>query len=88
MVFYDELSGIAKINSMIKVVYTITHPTEEWKGERGRISASMIGKYVPNFLEPRYLIVGPPAMVAAMEEVVENMGVPNEKIFIENFTGY
>ena len=69
MVFYDELSGIAKINSMIKVVYTITHPTEEWKGERGRISASMIGKYVPNFLEPRYLIVGPPAIVSALEEV-------------------
>jgi len=88
LVFYEELSNIAKENSYIKTIYTITHPDVRWKGETGRISEWLIKKYVQDIFKPQYFIVGPPAMVAAMEEVVKNMGVSNEKIFIENFTGY
>ena len=91
LVFYKELSDIASKNPNIKVVYAVSRPEEsdvKWGGETGRISEELIKKYVPDFLKPQYFIVGPPAMVAAMEEVVRNMGVVNEKIFIENFTGY
>lgn len=91
LVFYEELSDIAKKNLSIRVIYTVSHPEEsksKWNGEIGRISEALIKKYVSNILEPQYFIVGPPAMVAVMEEVVFKMGVPNEKIFIENFTGY
>lgn len=91
LVFYDELLDIAKKNPYIKIIYTITHPQDletKWNGETGRISEDLIKKYIPNILEPQYFIVGPPAMVAAIEEVVKDMRVPNEKIFIENFTGY
>lgn len=91
VVFKEELEDIANKNPHIKVIYTITHPEESkmtWKGETGRISEDLIKKYVPEILTPEYFIVGPPAFVAAIEEVVENMGVPSEKIFIENFTGY
>lgn len=89
--WYEKLQDIARKNPNIRVIYTLSHPEEskvQWKGEKGRISEGLIKKYVSNILEPQYLIVGPPAMVAAIEEVVKNMGVPNEKIFVENFTGY
>lgn len=91
LIFREELEDIASRNSHIKVIYTITHLEKsnvKWEGDKGRISENLIKKHVPNILNPRYLIVGPPAMVAAMEEVVRKMGVGNEKIFIENFTGY
>lgn len=88
IVFHKELSGISRINPNIKIIYTITHPDDQWKGETGRISEELIKKYVSNILEPRYYIVGPPSMVSAIEEIVLEMGVPNERIFIENFTGY
>ena len=91
LVFYKELSDIAKENPYIKIIYTVSHPEESdkpWNGEIGRVSEDLIKKYVPSFLNPLYYIVGPPKMVAAIEEVVKNMGVRNEKIFIENFTGY
>lgn len=87
----NELLSIAKRNSNIKIIYTVSRPEEssvKWEGETGRISKSLIRKYVLDFLKPQYFIVGPPAMVAAMEEVVKNMGVETKKIFIENFTGY
>lgn len=91
LVFYEELLYIAKKNPYIKIIYTITRPEEssiQWRGEIGRISDALIRKYVRNIFEPLYYIVGPPAMVAAIEEVVRGMGVTSERIFIENFTGY
>jgi len=88
LVFYEELSNIAKENSYIKTIYTITHPDVRWKGEAGRISEELIKKYVQGIFKPQYFIVGPPAFVAAIEETIRKMGVSNERIFIENFTGY
>ena len=91
LVFYEELTDITKRNQFIKIVYTVSHPESsriKWTGETGRISEGLIKKYIPNILEPQYFIVGPPAMVAAIEEVVRNMGVEGKKTFIENFTGY
>lgn len=87
-VFYKELSDVSKENPNIKIIYTITHPDDQWKGETGRISEALIKKYVSDISKPLYYIVGSPDMVAAMEEIVLGMGVPNERIFIENFTGY
>jgi len=89
--WYEKLQDIAKKNPNIRVIYTVSHPEEsriKWNGETGRISENLIRKYVQDIFKPQYFIVGPPAMVAAMEEVVKNMGVSNERIFIENFTGY
>jgi len=91
LAFYKELTDIAKKNPYIKVVYTVSHPDNsnvQWGGETGRISETLIKKYIQDIFKPQYFIVGPPAMVAAIEEVVNNMGVENKKIFIENFTGY
>jgi len=89
--WHEKLQGIVKKNPYIRVIYTISHPEEsrvQWNGETGRISEALIKKYVPDIFKPLYYIVGPPAMVAAIEETVRKMGVSNERIFIENFTGY
>lgn len=90
-VFYEELMEASKNNPSIKVVYTITRPKESkkpWDGETGRISADLIKKYVSDFLKAKYMIAGPPKMVEAMEQMVRDMGVPQEQIRKENFTGY
>lgn len=89
--WHEKLQGIVKKNPYIRVIYTISHPEEskvQWNGETGRISEALIKKYVPDIFKPLYYIVGPPAMVAAIEETVRKIGVSNERIFIENFTGY
>lgn len=90
VIFYKELSEIASKNPNIKVIYTITHAQENsnWRGETGRISEEMLKKYIKDINKPLYYIVGPPSMVVGMEDMVSKMGIPNEKIFIENFTGY
>lgn len=77
MLFYDELKEISENNSNIKVNYIIQ-----------RIDENIIKKNVENILEPLYYIVGPPGMVSSIENIVSQMVVPSEKIFIENFIGY
>ncbi len=91
LIFYKELSQIAIEKPNIKIIYTITHPKESqdnWQGEIGRISDTLIKKYVLDIQKPIYYIAGPPKMVEAMVLMVSQMGISADKIRKENFSGY
>lgn len=90
LIGYDFLKRIDESNSNIKVIYTVTDlkSSTDWTGETGRISEEMIKKDIVDVYNSYYYIVGPPAMVNAMIEIVEKMGVGKEKIVKENFSGY
>ncbi|MBI2074432.1 MAG: FAD-dependent oxidoreductase [Candidatus Levybacteria bacterium] len=91
VIYYKKLQEISQNNLSIKIIYTVTHPEDSkkpWVGETGRISQNLIKKYALDILKPFYYIAGPPAMVDAMRKLVDSMGVANEKIRTENFTGY
>lgn len=77
MVFLSELLAISKSNPDIKVIYT-----------SNRINEALIKKHVKNINEHLYYIAGPASGVLDLEDVVSEMGVPNDKIFIEDFEGY
>lgn len=61
---------------------------ENWDGEKGRINEEMIRKYISDIGVSKYFFAGPPAMVAALKETVQGMGVVKEKIIAEEFEGY
>lgn len=61
---------------------------ENWDGEKGRINSEMIKKYVYDISKSKYYFAGPPAMVKALKETVEQMGVSKDKIIAEEFEGY
>jgi ferredoxin-NADP reductase len=91
MIFFDTLTSVAKENSAIKIVYTITHPeksNEKWMGETGRISEDLIKKYIEDIMKIIYMIVGPPPMVDGTVELLQTMGIPQNQIKVEHFTGY
>lgn len=91
ILFYDQLQKAAFKNDHIKIIYTITHgeeSTQKWEGEIGRISAELIQKYVPEVLDKRFYVVGPPKMVESMAEMIQSLGVTKENILKENFSGY
>lgn len=90
-IYYAQFIEYTKEYSQIKIVYTITRPdaTASWKGEIGRISETMIRKYVHDAATSSlYYISGPDLMVDAMESIVMGMGVPEDLIRKEIFTGY
>lgn len=92
VVFHEELTRISMDHQNIRIVYTITKPEESqmsWDGEKGRISADLIKKYVPpDFVNSFFYISGPPPMVDAMFSLVKAMGIPDERVKKEKFVGY
>ncbi|MDP2638035.1 MAG: FAD-dependent oxidoreductase [Candidatus Levybacteria bacterium] len=75
--FLSELMEISSANPCINVIYS-----------SNRINANLIKKNVVSINSHFYFIVGSPAGVADLEEVVSGMGVASDKVFIEDFEGY
>lgn len=89
--FRDELTQISETHPNIKVSMTVSKPEqsrEHWLGLTGRIDAKMLSLLTTHYLLPVFWLCGPPAMVQALEEVLESLKIPQERIKIEKFSGY
>ncbi|MBI4010044.1 MAG: FAD-dependent oxidoreductase [Candidatus Aenigmarchaeota archaeon] len=89
--FGKEFDEWQRINPNLKVVYTVTRPEEskmKWEGVKGRIDAAMMKNNVKDMENSIFYVCGPPAMVDAMVTTLKNMGVSDNNIKIERFTGY
>lgn len=80
--FFEELSALP-----VEVIFSMTDDPN-WQGEKARLDADFIKKYIPNFTEPIYYVAGPPGMVNSMVEILNNLGIPPPQIKFEQFTGY
>ena len=85
---FVELSE--KNKELFDYVPTLTRPDSdpEWQGERGRIGAPLIQKYVDDFNAVTFYVCGPPKMVDAVVEILKNESVTEENILSESFWGY
>ena len=88
IVFRQEFEELAKRNKNLKLVFTVSESTPDWKGKIGHIDMAMIKAELPDFKEHIFYACGPPAMVKAMQGLVESMGLPKERLKLEYFTGY
>lgn len=89
--FKDEFDTIVKNHENIKISYTVSRPEESkvgWDGLTGRIDEKMLGKLVPDLDQPTFWLCGPPGMVQALEELLDQLRVPADNIRVERFTGY
>jgi glycine betaine catabolism B len=62
-----------------------------WKGEIGFISKEMITKYMTSdeLEDSMFYICGPPVVLKAMQKLLQDdLQIPDERIKIEEFTGY
>ena len=88
IVFRKEFEGMQKQNPNLKLVFTINEATSGWKGATGFINTEMIKREVPDYKENVFYTCGPPAMVEAMEKLVEALGLPKTQLKREYFAGY
>lgn len=89
--FINELEALEKIDSNYKLIATMTGQGEsvrQWRGERGFIDATMLGKVVSNLTEANYYVAGPPTMVESMKKLLQSLGVADNLIRAEQFAGY
>src|SRR6266511_1668892 len=103
ILFKKEFDDWADINKNLKIIYTISDDQDrheqqsssstanDWKGEYGRIDKAMILKYIDtNMLNDSiFYICGPPSMLKAMQALLQDdLEIPQERIKVEEFTGY
>ena len=89
--FLAELQELARQHTNFTLVATMTNLEKSqavWTGEKGHISIEIVMKYVNDLADPIYYTAGPPALVAAMKEMLSEAGVDEDDINSEDFSGY
>ena len=91
--FLQELIDLQKENSNYKLVATMTEmdkSKQSWTGETGFITKEILDKHLKakETNKAIYYIAGPPAMVAAMRNMLNESGVDTDNIRTEEFSGY
>jgi len=87
--FLKELLDWEKQNPQLKLIPTVTDVEDpNWRHEQGFLDEDMIRKYVTEMDQAIFYAVGPPPMVEAMDQLLERMGIPPERIRLEKFDGY
>jgi ferredoxin-NADP reductase len=89
--FLGELQELARLNGNFRLVATMTEMSKSarnWSGETGFVNADLVKRAVAGLVAPLFYVVGPPAMVVAMQETLRGAGVAEDNIRTEEFYGY
>ena len=89
--FLTELQALQQQNQNYKFIGTMTEMEKSgtpWTGETGYINKEMLQKYISDLAAPIYYSAGPPAMVAAMRKMLNDSGINDDNIKVEEFSGY
>lgn len=85
--FLEELRELDSKLPKFKLVLTMTEDPN-WSGEKDKVDANFIKKYLTKPNNYTYYMAGPPPMVEAITSELKQAGVDSQNITTENFTGY
>jgi ferredoxin-NADP reductase len=89
--FMDVLSQLQNENPNYKFIPSMSEmnkSAQPWNGETGFINREMLARHLSGLQGPIYYVAGPPAMVAAMRQMLTGAGVDEDDIRTEEFAGY
>ena len=85
LIFAKDLAALALRNPRLRVIITMSKPTPDWKGPRGRITKEFFTAAVPNLALRRVQLCGPPTMMDAIKDLLMEIGVSPENLKTEAF---
>ncbi|HWQ59621.1 MAG TPA: FAD-dependent oxidoreductase [Candidatus Fimivivens sp.] len=86
--FHKEFMNLTLPDFHYIYTYSAEETTPTLLGEeRGRISADMIRKHLPEWQESLYYVIGAPAFADAMRAMLAEMGIPDNAVHIDPFSG-
>jgi ferredoxin-NADP reductase len=86
-IFREELEYLQRRYANLHVVASMTRVAgTEWMGPTGRLTKELIAQNVPDITARRVHLCGPPPMMAAMQAILAELGVPKEQVKTESFT--
>ncbi len=90
MFYTEDFDEIQRNFSNFKYNVALSEPLPEdnWKGDKGFIHQVVYDNYLKNHPEPEeieYYLCGPPMMIAAVQKMLDSLGVPPEMIAFDSF---
>jgi Na+-transporting NADH:ubiquinone oxidoreductase subunit F len=92
-IFYDdEFEELVKKhpNFSFNIALSSPLPEDNWEGLTGFIHQVLLDEYLGNHPAPEnveYYMCGPPMMVSAVQEMLDNLGVEKDQIYFDDFGG-
>ena len=82
--FYEELDAL-RVAGRIRAYFTVTRePDASWPGRRGRIDVGLLREALPSATS-HCLICGPQRLVADTQQLLKQLGVPEDRMLIEKY---
>jgi ferredoxin-NADP reductase len=88
--YLEQLQRLAKQHPNFKLIATMTETgksSKEWEGEKGYINQTMLKRYIHDLHTPVYYIAGLTNMVGAMKRLLKDIGIKENNIRSEDFSG-
>jgi ferredoxin-NADP reductase len=86
--FFEELRAYEQRNPNFRLILTMTDDPG-WDGESRRIDPPFFRDHLGDDLdEYTFMVAGPPDMVESMKEALTEVGVAEENVLAQNFSGY
>jgi NAD(P)H-flavin reductase len=88
IIFRDELAQLEEEMDCLTVVHVLERPPEDWKGEKGFITAEILARHLPeDYKQWEYIffLCGPMPMIQAVEGALHKLDVATPKIFSEKY---
>lgn len=87
LIFQDELLWMQQRFPRLQICRTLTRCDDGslWTGERGRLSESLLLRFVPDVRQLPVYLCGPDEMMDATRELLRNVGVPDALVHTEAF---
>lgn len=85
IILKERIEGIFSGLPNGKIVYTVDSSEPGWTGRVGFIDRELVEGSVPNPIEAKYFICGPPPMVKALVSILKEMGVPLQNVTLEGW---
>lgn len=87
----DQVTGVRQLSRLqgrlnLRVVHVISRPSDQWRGERGRIDVALLDRHLP--LERRsleYFICAGEDVVRGVETTLFDLGIPADNVHSERF---
>lgn len=89
--FLDELTQACAHSANATLVATMSQAAQSsvpWQGEQGYVDQAMLARHLSDIKEPIYYLDGPPELVAAMKDLLDQAGVDVDQVRSEEFAGY
>lgn len=83
--YLEELNRLSDIG--VRVVPVYERPPDGWEGDAGFITAQTVVRHAESVADRTFVVTGPPAMVTAMDAVMDELEVEPELRVVERFSG-